>query len=278
MENEQCNTIEESDKQSKLHFIQEMISDIGTCRKVNQDACCVRMMNVEDHTLIMAVVCDGVGGLQEGDYASKSTIQTLNNWFDYTVSRNIHGKDQAQLLDYLQNEVEHCIQKQNRMLWEYALEKEIRTGTTLTLMVILDRKYLIAQIGDSRAYCINEELIQLTEDQSVVAREIKAGRLSKESAKHDKRRNMILQCIGGAESVCIDYQRGNVVTGDVFFLCSDGFIHELEDDEIKEFLNPSILSDRVSVKECLKSAVEEVKRRGEKDNITVVLVKVNEKV
>ncbi|MBD5489567.1 MAG: serine/threonine-protein phosphatase [Lachnospiraceae bacterium] len=165
----------------------------------------------------MAAVCDGVGGLQEGDHASKSTIQTLNNWFDYTVSRKVCGKDKNQLLDYLQNEIEQCIQQQNHVLCEYARDRGIRTGTTLTLLVIIDGEYLTAQIGDSRAYRIHNELIQLTEDQSVVAREVRAGRLTAEKAKHDKRRNMILQCIGAMESICIDYQRGYVSPEDVFF-------------------------------------------------------------
>ncbi|MBD5526476.1 MAG: hypothetical protein HDR04_19165 [Lachnospiraceae bacterium] len=105
----------------------------------------------------MAAVCDGVGGLQEGDHASKSTIQTLNNWFDYTVSRKVCGKDKNQLLDYLQNEIEQCIQQQNHVLCEYARDRGIRTGTTLTLLVIIDGEYLTAQIGDSRAYRIHNE-------------------------------------------------------------------------------------------------------------------------
>lgn len=74
-----------------LHFISDMNSDIGTCRRENQDACCVRTMTIDGHSLVLAAVCDGVGGMQEGGYASRSTIQFLNNWFDYTISRNIRG-------------------------------------------------------------------------------------------------------------------------------------------------------------------------------------------
>lgn len=268
--------VRESDREPELRFIPEMHSDIGISRSVNQDASCVRVMRTQEHTLVMAAVCDGVGGLQEGDHASKSTIQALNNWFDYTASRRIDGKNRDEMINDLRDEIEQCIQRQNHMLCEYAKDRGIMTGTTLTLLLIIGGQYLTAQIGDSRAYRLDHELTQLTEDQSVVAQEIKAGRLSPEEAKHDKRRNMILQCIGASDPLCIAYQRGDVSPGDVFFLCSDGFVHELADEEIKSFFNPKCLIDRVTVKECIKSAVSEVKNRGERDNITVVLIKVCE--
>lgn len=266
------------DEEVEMCFISEMHSDIGICRKVNQDACCVRMMRTQEHTFVMAAVCDGVGGLQEGDHASKSTIQALNNWFDYAAGKRIRETDRNRLIDGLQEEIEQCVQRQNHMLCEYSKGKGIRTGTTLTLLLIIGGQYLTAQIGDSRAYRIDHELTQLTEDQSVVAQEVKAGLLSAEEAKHDRRRNMILQCIGASESLCIVYRRGKVYPDDIFFLCSDGFVHELDDEEIKLCFKPEILMNRIMVKECLKSAVTKVKERGERDNITVVLVKACKKM
>lgn len=264
------------EKKMDLHFISEMHSDAGVWRQMNQDACCVRIMKIGGHSIVLAAVCDGAGGLQEGDYASKSTIQFLNNWFDYTISRNIQGKDQEELLRYFYKEIEQCVQKQNRLIYEYAQDKGIRTGTTLTMLLIIDRRYITAQIGDSRAYRIDRGLQQLTEDQSVVAREIKAGRLSRKEAKYDKRRNVILQCMGASENLRVVYESGNVGGEDIFFLCSDGFVHELEDDEIEEFLRPASLVDRMSIKKQLMDAVSLVRKRGEKDNITVVLVKAYE--
>jgi serine/threonine protein phosphatase PrpC len=259
-----------------LQFISEMHSDIGTCRQVNQDACCVRMMKIGKDSLILAAVCDGVGGLQEGDYASKSTIQALNNWFDYTISRNVRNKKPDQIMAYLHEEIEQCIQKQNQLICEYAQDKGIKTGTTLTVLIIMNQRYITAQIGDSRAYRIGRELCQLTEDQSVVAQEIRACRLSRSEAKHDKRRNIIFQCVGMSEDLRIVYKDGNVEREDVFFLCSDGFVHELEDYEIRELLKPELLVDQSSIKKCLINAVSLVKVRGERDNITVVLIKAYE--
>ncbi len=256
-----------------IRFISEMQTDMGICRKVNQDACCVRMMKTGGHSLLLAAVCDGVGGMQEGDYASKSTIQSLNHWFDYTIGREMQGKDGRQIMDCLHSGIESCVQAQNRMIYEYARENGIQVGTTLTLLLIWDREYITAQVGDSRAYCMDGELRQITEDQSFVAQEVRAGRLSSEAAKHDKRRNIILQCIGGAKSLRVVYQAGRIERDAVFLLCSDGFIHELSDGEIKEWMKPEFFSDRAAMKRRLADAVSMVKARGERDNITAVLVK-----
>lgn len=201
-------------------------------------------------------------------------IQALNHWFDYIVVRNICGIKREQMLDYLQTEMEQCIQEQNRMIYEYAHDKGIQTGTTLTLLMMIDRQYLTAQVGDSRAYRIDDKLIQLTKDQSLVAQEVRVGHLSQEEARHDSRRNIILQCIGASRNLCVDYKTGTACEGEIYFLCSDGFIHVLEDDEIKELLSPKLLNDCATIKKRLKDAVYEVKRRGEKDNITVVLIKI----
>lgn len=264
------------DSEHALRFISAMHSDIGISRQVNQDACCVRMVKIDGHFLVLAAVCDGVGGLQEGDYASKSTIRCLNHWFDNTVGKSIQGKDQEQLIDHLSREIEECIQNQNHFIHEYASNKGIRIGTTLTLLLIVDQKYVTAQIGDSRAYYIGKELQQLTVDQSVVECEIQAGRLTREEARYDKRRNIILQCIGASKNLRTVYKSGKLKTGDVFLLCSDGFVHELEEDEIRELLEPELLVDQFAVKKCLLDAVSLVKKRGEKDNITVVVVKAEE--
>lgn len=110
---------------------------------------------------------------------------------------------------------------------------------------------------------MNGELHQLTEDQSLIAQEIKAGRLSPKEAKHDRRRNIILQCVGASKQLRVAYRWGKVVENDVFFLCSDGFVHELEDEEIEAFFRPALLEDQASIKRSLKDAVALVKK-GEK--------------
>lgn len=258
----------------EINYLVDYCTDIGIKRKVNQDACCVRMLRTSSHTIVLAVVCDGVGGMVEGEYASHNTILTFHNWFDYSLSKKaMDDSDGDRLLDILSADMKSLIVKQNEAVYTYAGERGIQTGTTLTAMLFVDDDYFIAQIGDSRAYQVTDNVQQLTEDQSFVAKEVKAGRMTKEEARRDRRRNIILQCLGATAFIEPVYLTGKVKKDAVYFLCSDGFVHELEEDEIKEIMNPHKMCDLNQAHECLLSGIEKVKSRGETDNITVVLVR-----
>lgn len=257
----------------ELKYLLDSCSDIGICRKVNQDACCARIFKTPLHTIVLAAVCDGVGGLEEGEYASKSTIQALNNWFDYRLDKLVLGEEKADLVSVLSEEIKGVIEKQHQTIFTYSREKEIKTGTTLTAMLFADNNYFIAQIGDSRAYCVKDGLIQLTEDQSLVAMEIKEGRSTEEQARIDKRRNIILQCIGATKDLIPVYQSGTILNGASYFVCSDGFVHKFSHDELEDAMGPDEMDDMNSMHSRLLRNIEIVKERGEKDNITVVWVR-----
>lgn len=263
----------EETENRKLNYLLDSCSDIGICRKVNQDACCVRIFKTLSHTVVLAAVCDGVGGLEEGEYASRSTIQALNNWFDYRLNKLVLEETEDNLFPVLSEEIKRVIYEQHKVIFAYSRQKSIQVGTTLTAMLFVDNDYFIAQIGDSRAYCVKDELIQLTEDQSLVAVEIKEGRLTEEQARFDKRRNIILQCIGATENLVPVYQNGTVQKGVSYFLCSDGFIHELDRDELRIVMQPDEKDDMNGMHNRLLRSIETVKERGEKDNITVVWVR-----
>lgn len=256
-----------------LNYLLDSCSDIGICREVNQDACCARIFKTPLHTVVLAAVCDGVGGLEEGEYASKSTIQALNNWFDYQLDKLVLEKEKTDLVSVLSEEIKEVIERQHQTIFTYSREKAIKTGTTLTAMLFVDCRYFIAQIGDSRAYCMKDKLIQLTEDQSLVAREIKEGRLMEEQAGNDKRRNIILQCLGATRDLTPVYQSGTVLNGASYFVCSDGFVHKFSRSELETAMRPDERDDMNSMHGRLLRNIEIVKERGEKDNITVVWIR-----
>ena len=258
----------------ELKYLLASCSDIGISRKVNQDACCARIFRTQLHTVVLAAVCDGVGGMEEGEYASKSTIQALNNWFDYRLDKLVLEEGKDDLISILSEEIKDVIERQHQTILAYSREKAIKTGTTLTAMLFVDYNYFIVQIGDSRAYCVKDGLIQLTEDQSLVAMEIKEGRLTEEQARIDKRRNIILQCIGASKDLIPVYQRGTILSGASYFLCSDGFVHQFSRDELEVAMHPDEQDDINSMHSRLLKNIEAVKARGEKDNITVVWIRI----
>ena len=155
-------------------------------------------------------------------------------------------------------------------------------GTTLTAMLFYADAYYIIHVGDCRAYELTSEVFQLTKDQTFVEREVASGRMTREQAKTDSRRNVLLQCIGVKEEVEPEFIAGNLVPGACYLLCSDGFRHEVSRNEIlaavekmawepvrKQQPENEIVT---GMNKALNMLIEEAKTRGERDNISAILI------
>ena len=99
------------------------------------------------------------------------------------------------------------------------------------------------------------------------------GRMTPEQAMNDSRKNILLQCIGASKTIVPDIERGTLEEGDVFLLCSDGFRHEISEQEIFGVMAPSLLTSEKVMKKSLVDLVNLSKTRNEKDNITALLIK-----
>ena len=113
---------------------------------------------------------------------------------------------------------------------------------------------------------------QLTTDQTFIAREISRGTMTLEQAKTDKRRKLLLQCVGASEVVDPQVLCGKVEKG-AYMLCSDGFRHEITEEEMYQSLNPINLMNKQAMHNNTIYLIEQVKSRKEKDNISVILIK-----
>lgn len=145
-------------------------------------------------------------------------------------------------------------------------------GTTFTGILFVGDQYVIAHVGDTRVYQITSDMKQLTTDQTFVAREVSRGTMTLEQALQDKRRNMLLQCVGASNIVEPQVLTGKTVKG-AYMLCSDGFRHEITEREMYESLNPINLMNKKAMHSNAKYLIEQVKSRQEKDNISVVLIR-----
>ena len=146
-------------------------------------------------------------------------------------------------------------------------------GTTVTAMLITGLRYYIVNVGDTRAYEISEGVKMMTKDQTLVAREVELGRLTPEQAKTDYRRSVLLQCIGASEAVYPEFFFGETKKNVVYMLCSDGFRHEITENEMHHFLNPNVMTDTDCMKLNMDALIEINKQRQEKDNISVVTIR-----
>lgn len=246
-------------------------TDIGMKKKTNQDSLLVKIADTSAGKVVLAVVCDGMGGLSQGEVASASVINAFSDWFEKELPRQLAAFD----LDEIRYRWERLIKEQNQRIGEYGRRVKIQLGTTWTALLLIDtREMMIGHVGDSRVYRIDESIAVLTEDQTVVAREVKRGMLTPEQARRDPRRNVLLQCIGASRLVEPVFSFGQPVPGEVYMLCSDGFRHMITDEEIFQAFAPHVLIDEAVMKEKAKELVELNKQRQELDNISVVLVKI----
>ena len=175
--------------------------------------------------------------------------------------------------DDVKNEWAALIGKYNEKIKVYGTEKRVKIGTTLAAILLLEDKYYIVNIGDSRVYEIEKEPQVLTRDQTIVERELELGKLTPEQAKKDPRRNILLQCIGVSDMVYPEFFTGDRKQNAVYMLCSDGFRHEISPEEIYEHFKPENMTTVEKMKENELALIELNKQRQERDNISVITIR-----
>ncbi|WP_428909695.1 PP2C family protein-serine/threonine phosphatase [Niallia sp. Krafla_26] len=246
-------------------------TDIGTKKTSNQDSLLLKIADTSVGKVVLAMICDGMGGLSQGEVASASVIQAFSDWFEQELPYQLAKQDVSDI----QYRWDRLIKEQNQRIAQYGRNKNIQLGTTWTAVLIIeDHSMLIGHVGDTRVYRISNGLEVLTEDQTVVAREIKRGRLTREQAERDPRRNVLLQCIGASKIVEPDFITERPERGEVIMLCSDGFRHVISEREIFEAFSPDRLTNETIMKQKAIQLVELNKQRHETDNITVLLMKI----
>ncbi|WP_462410827.1 PP2C family protein-serine/threonine phosphatase [Neobacillus sp. Marseille-QA0830] len=254
-----------------MEILTATYTDVGIRKATNQDSLCLKIAETSVGKVVLAVICDGMGGLSKGEVASASVIHAFSEWFDKELATQLGKGD----MDEIQYRWERMIKEQNQRIAEYGQRIKIQLGTTLTALLLIDTKFmLIGHVGDSRVYRICDRLEVLTEDQTLVAWEVKRGSITQEQAQIDPRRNVLLQCIGASKLVEPQFITGRPVPGEVYMLCSDGFRHMITEDEMFDAFSPQTLINETVMEQKAKQLVELNKQRNETDNITVMLVKI----
>lgn len=252
-----------------MRFIATADTDIGISKDTNQDSVLIKHAMADGKEILLAVVCDGMGGLSKGELASATVIRAFAKWFDEELPFELENVD----LQVIGAKWSLLLKELNAQILEYSKENSIEgVGTTFSGILFIDDQYVIGHVGDTRIYHIGASLTQLTTDQTFVAREISRGTMTLEQAKTDKRRNLLLQCIGASKVVEPQIICGKTEKG-AYMLCSDGFRHEITEAEIHESLNPINLMNKDAMHNNAKYLIEQNKSREEKDNISVLLIK-----
>jgi len=235
------------------------ITDIGEHRKINQD-----YVFCEENAIgtlpNLFVVADGMGGHNAGDYASKFCVEFFK--------QRIKESEPASPITM----IEATIKETNDILRSKANEKKELEGmgTTFVVATILDKVMYVANIGDSRLYVIGKEMIQITEDHSLVEAMVKNGELDRDAARVHPNKNIITRALGANMTVEPDFFEVNLEEGDTVLICSDGLTNMLEDKIIEDIIR--VNEDHLEV--AAESLVKGANHNGGKDNIAIILIKV----
>lgn len=244
-------------------------TEIGSKKKTNQDSILVEQAMADGKQIVMAAVCDGMGGLEKGEVASATVVKSLAKWFREDFPGLLEGED---LGHQLCNSWQRITRNVHQKIYQYGKRNRLKLGTTLTAMLLVDEQYYIVHVGDCRVYEISSQAVQLTKDQTLVAREVERGNLTPEQAKTDRRRSVLLQCIGASEFMEPEFYKGKVKEDAVYLLCSDGFRHEISGQELFESFRPDAFASEKAMEQKLEKITKTVMERGERDNISSVLI------
>jgi serine/threonine protein phosphatase PrpC len=238
-------------------------SDVGRVRQGNEDSL------FADEERGVFIVADGMGGHVAGEVASQIVTETVGPGVSRAIAEGLGAAE-------LEKRQLELIAEANRAIIERANNEPDKRGmgTTLTLLTLVPESgYLFSQVGDSRGYLLrNGSLTQITRDHTVVQQQVDRGALTPEQARDHPLSHILTRALGTEAAVEADTYSDSLQAGDIFLLCSDGLSGMLRDDVIEEILS-SPANDLQEVAELL---VERANRSGGLDNITALVVKIEE--
>ena len=236
------------------------LTDVGRKRLVNQDTAYISDTPVGVLPNLY-IVADGMGGEKAGDYASKSLIGYMLTYIEHTIKMPVTA-------------IQGAIEYANANLFAEGSKNPNLSGmgTTVVAASIIDNTLHVFNVGDSRCYVLDENSIsQITKDHSLVEMLVSKGEITRESAEYKENKSKITRAVGAEERVLIDSFEVDLAGNEYVLLCSDGLTNMVDDRKIF-----NIISSSAGVKSSAKRLVEEANLSGGSDNISILLIDINE--
>lgn len=267
-----------ADDKPTLQLNAAALTDRGQRRKVNEDA----IFHQTDQTQAsMYLVCDGLGGYQAGEVASQLAIETVTAKLagglfpNKPTSNGEHTRPSPLALRQL---IQTAITQADTRIQHYAQshpQKAAKLGTTITLALIYENMVHIANVGDSRTYVYRAgQMTQITRDHSFAAKLVRMGKLDETELTHHPGRNVLYRSLGSRSKrdLEIDFFEWQLHSGDKLLLCSDGLWQAFSTStELAKWLGTA-----ATPAEICQQLVSEANRRDGSDNISAVVVEIEE--
>ena len=213
--------------------------------------------------LVLAALADGMGGLAQGEVASRLAVKT--------VIDGLSGQ-----LENIQNNREGWLVSLVEQANAVVSEKVQNGGTTLSLVLLESTKMSIAHVGDSRIYFVRDrEIRQLSEDHSLVALLVASGQISEAESQQHPDRNVLTKSLGAKKRLSQNYVQTvtdiELQDGDVILLCSDGVWDLVNDQELMELFMP--MTSTTVLQTAVNQGIKLVLKRGAPDNATLLALR-----
>lgn len=244
----------------------KVITNVGRRRASNQD---YAEQFKSDHGQYLLVLCDGVGGHQAGDVASKKTTEFIGKAF--------LEHEEPFTLESFQKWMNEIIEEVNQYIYDLSQEEICLQGmgTTLVVASVIESHIVIAHVGDSRAYVYQpKKLIRLTEDHSLVNALIQIGEITREESLTHPQRHAVIQSIGVTDTVEAEISIKEIGETEILMLCSDGLTNMVSEEELLALFESGRHEEGFA-----EHLVEAANDAGGRDNITLILAsQLNEEV
>lgn len=233
--------------------------EAGNVKQINEDSLLLRTIKTKNGSLLIGCICDGMGGIGNGETASGYVVEQLEKWF---LQECLWAVERSKSQIVIKGKVFRFFQKINRKLFEHMKLKAVPLGTTASLLFLFEDRGYIFHIGDSRIYQFcscpllkkTAFIRQLTKD-------------------HKKDESTLTRCVGLTPEWKPDFNCFRIRKGSCgFLLCSDGFYRRLEQKQLK-CLSPKLLKDDRHIERRLKEIAERIKKGGEQDNLSALYIK-----
>lgn len=206
----------------------------GDVRPNNQDYILCLHSEKAGRMAGLFLVADGMGGLSSGEEISAMIARNFSYWWQEKLDGILKEKNWKEELN---QELSRQIQELNAQAQEFGRRLQKKSGSTLSLLLIVDREYFIRHLGDSRIYLYRKKrLTQLTVDQSLVMQIAREKNLTRKEAADMAGKNVLTMCIGIYDVPQFFSADGRIKKRDYFLLCSDGLYNCLSDEEIGQVL------------------------------------------
>ncbi len=246
------------------------MTDKGLKRELNED----NFTMWQNDRMLVALVCDGMGGAQAGEVASRMACRVFLQTLTPELERICESiSDRVQLMLEVDRAIDRAVASTNREVFKCSSSDNSLSGmgTTAVGCVIIDKILWAFNVGDSRVYHVDGNGIsQLTVDHSLVQALVDAGKITPEQALSHPNRNIILRAVGIEQSVECDVVHKDLQKG-YYLICSDGLSNYFDE---KKFLK--IINSHEPLAEKTEALIEFAKERGGADNITAVLIDTEE--